>query len=731
MTRFFHSVFVGVATLGCALGNFTALAEDRALLVAVSAYPEPRHRLNAPPNDAVLIWKGLRARGIETENVRVLVDQLPDDGAQITPVGLPTRAAIISELERLVRLSKPGDTVFLYFSGHGSQQPEASPASEEPDGLDEIFLPIDMGRWEDGQQAVENALVDDEISSYVKQMRTGGAFVWIVFDSCHSGTMTRSLESRRRGIDPLDLGVPQAALDAARARKRGQRTRGLRAAFDTGAPVAVRSDGGVVAFFAAQANEVTYETLFPRDYEAPGRRPQSLLSYFLSRALMSPSSTSYRRIAQQIRAGYDTLGAKAPTPLFEGELDRPVFGHGLSPQREWQVLRTRKGELFMAAGELNGARTGAQVSVFDVEDPAGEPIARATLVAVGLVESVLELQDAEPKRLPKRLLARFVGQPPARALRVALPVGDRHPKLDRALAPFSANGPAGPIVLVPANQPADLRIRREGGRLVIVWSGAVATSRGHNEAASISLDAPAKTVSASLAKALELAARTHNLLSLAAEFGGGPAADNLTIERRVLRGEKPAKGTSRKCKAPPVDRVPPGAKRFDPIDVPIMYHCDTVYAVVGNAGPNPIDVTVLFIDSAGALVALPQFKEGVRLEPRGKPHIVPIQVATWDWVAKAPSTVGLERLLIIGVERDQKEDLAFVVGFGYLADHRRVRTRSLARAVGPAGAFVDLLDSASFPTPRTRSLAASSVSPQGAMRVIRWHTRDAPPPGQG
>ena len=38
------------------------------------------------------------------------------------------------------------DFVYLHLSGHGAQQPQAK-TGNETDGLDEIFLPNDIGKW--------------------------------------------------------------------------------------------------------------------------------------------------------------------------------------------------------------------------------------------------------------------------------------------------------------------------------------------------------------------------------------------------------------------------------------------------------------------------------------------------------------------------------------------------------------------------------------------------------
>ena len=122
---------------------------------------------------------------------------------------LPTLANIRQAVIDLEKNLQSGDFVYLHFSGHGSQAPALKP-DQELDGLDELFLPADTGAWNKSVGTVENALVDDEIGSLIDRLRKKGATVWAVFDSCHSGTVTRAVstgDSRDRGT-PRKLSPP-------------------------------------------------------------------------------------------------------------------------------------------------------------------------------------------------------------------------------------------------------------------------------------------------------------------------------------------------------------------------------------------------------------------------------------------------------------------------------------------------------------------------------------------
>jgi hypothetical protein len=172
-----------------------ALARDNhALLIGVNTYTnlEERWWLKGPSNDVQLVADYLTTNApvpFAPENVTVLTNG--DAGGTD-----PTLGAIRQAFADLTATVEPGDFVYLHFSGHGTQAP-AQDAASELDGLDELFLPSDIGKWSDKVGVVENALVDDEIGQMIDGLRAKGADVWVVFDSCHSGTATRAVETGR------------------------------------------------------------------------------------------------------------------------------------------------------------------------------------------------------------------------------------------------------------------------------------------------------------------------------------------------------------------------------------------------------------------------------------------------------------------------------------------------------------------------------------------------------
>ena len=183
---------------------------------------------------------------------------------------MPEITAALADLAGKVQRD---DFVYLHLSGHGAQQPQAK-TGNETDGLDEIFLPNDIGKWVNRDKGVPNALMDDEIGAALDAIRDKGAFIWVVFDCCHSGTATRGAEAdeSERKVEAADLGIPQADMESAQTGSRAIDEDGQRVpAFNltpTGAEPITK--GKMVAFYAAQTIETTPEMPLPKG--TPGRR---------------------------------------------------------------------------------------------------------------------------------------------------------------------------------------------------------------------------------------------------------------------------------------------------------------------------------------------------------------------------------------------------------------------------------------------------------------------------
>lgn len=102
---------------------------------------------------------------------------LTDD--QQNPASRPTRANIIRAMHWLVAGAQPNDSLFLHFSGHGSQTEDLD--GDEEDGLDETILPEDF--------KTAGMIVDDEMHDILVKPLPAGCRLTALFDCCHSGSV--------------------------------------------------------------------------------------------------------------------------------------------------------------------------------------------------------------------------------------------------------------------------------------------------------------------------------------------------------------------------------------------------------------------------------------------------------------------------------------------------------------------------------------------------------------
>ena len=113
----------------------------------------------------------------------------------------PTAKNIRKGLKWLLEESKPGDKLFLHYSGHGSQVPDLS--GDEEDGKDETLVPIDFD-WE----RPETHITDDELKKQFQKLRKGSQLT-VLFDCCHSGTLADlklvEIPKPERARSPEDL----------------------------------------------------------------------------------------------------------------------------------------------------------------------------------------------------------------------------------------------------------------------------------------------------------------------------------------------------------------------------------------------------------------------------------------------------------------------------------------------------------------------------------------------
>jgi hypothetical protein len=371
----------------------TAWATDYALLIGVTKYPnlEEKQWLRGPEHDVEIVAALLQNRfKVESENIQKLVGW-PDKAEE-----RPTKANIRKAFSDIAKKVKSGDAAMILLSGHGCQQPaNPDPSNIEPDGLDELFLPADTGKWNEATKTVEGAIIDDEVGKWVAEIREKGALVWIVFDSCHSGTMTRGIshEGRvERRIEPASLHIPET--NAATLVSRGAKIPRADSVGEFSSPANKEKAGmgGVVAMYAAQSLEPTFELPLPTqksDFHG-------IFTYTMVNILTEiKKPLTYRDLADTVSMAYRGNGVLQPTPLIEGtDLDREVMGAknvANHPPITFTGRFIPPGFFEVDAGHLMGLREGSVIEVYppsvaeNSDKPMGVAVVEQTKAAFALV----------------------------------------------------------------------------------------------------------------------------------------------------------------------------------------------------------------------------------------------------------------------------------------------------------------------------------------------------------
>jgi len=197
----------------CPLISGVSPARNVALLVAVGQFSDPQlksQQLLGTAPDIDSMQQALSAHwGFAPGDVRTLRDQ---DA---------THERILAEISALEQRTGPGDTVLIYFSGHGTS------ANADNNGFD---LPYATGAWVpydldfSSVAAAQRTLIVGrrDLVPRLKRLDRGDRWVVVVSDSCYSGQVVRSFgqtysRSRYLPLAIRDLGVAHVnALPAAR-----------------------------------------------------------------------------------------------------------------------------------------------------------------------------------------------------------------------------------------------------------------------------------------------------------------------------------------------------------------------------------------------------------------------------------------------------------------------------------------------------------------------------------
>jgi hypothetical protein len=162
----------------------------KAVLIGIN-YTNTTNALNGCINDITNINNFLVNNcEYSQNNVKILTDK---------STVLPSKNNIIENIKWLVSNNLKGDTLFFYFSGHGSNSLDKN--KDESDGKDEDIIPLDF--------TTSGTISDDWLYQQLASNVSENINLWCFFDSCHSGTVLDLMYNYKsyctyKGKVPLD-----------------------------------------------------------------------------------------------------------------------------------------------------------------------------------------------------------------------------------------------------------------------------------------------------------------------------------------------------------------------------------------------------------------------------------------------------------------------------------------------------------------------------------------------
>lgn len=269
--------------------------KNKALLVGINKYPDPRNELRGCLND-ILDMENYIAVSNEIylqENIKKLTDKQA------------TKKGILDHLKWLLEDVQTGDQILFHYSGHGAQSPTLFPAIE-PDGQDEIICPYDFD-W-----SANTTLKDKEFAAIFKQIPKGVHFVWIS-DSCHAEDLSR---------DPISL-LDTNNFQATQYRNFIGQHSGNRLELSQNADLESVNPNNVqplngVLLSACQSHQLSADAYIDRRFNG------AFTHYLIKNLKVHPLNTPLQKIINQVHKDLDKNGFDQ-IPQYEGLLVNASF----------------------------------------------------------------------------------------------------------------------------------------------------------------------------------------------------------------------------------------------------------------------------------------------------------------------------------------------------------------------------------------------------------------------
>lgn len=161
----------------------------RALLIGLGEQKDVKWEKINGDKDIPYVKEMLIASGYKQKDMQIIVNKQA------------TKSGILQAFQTLTDRCGRGDIVYIHFSGHGQQMTDLD--GDEPEGMDEAWIPYDAylcyGKEDNGSKH----LSDDEIDILLKKIRKkigSSGKILVVVDACHSGDSTHGASDKNEVI---------------------------------------------------------------------------------------------------------------------------------------------------------------------------------------------------------------------------------------------------------------------------------------------------------------------------------------------------------------------------------------------------------------------------------------------------------------------------------------------------------------------------------------------------
>ncbi len=339
--------------------------------------------LNGAVNDASAMRDVLVSRfGFSATNTTLMTD------------GAATRDAIIGAVNAMLAQSQRGDVVVFYYAGHGSQR--RNTLSNSPSRLDQTIVVADanIGAFD---------IRDKELGRLFNPFLDKGVELILIFDSCHSGSITRGALSqaveRWAAVDERDAADPGLGVDESPDRR------------------------GALVISAAQ----DYQSALER--AGPSGEPRGVFTVALLETLNSvPPGESAVNIFRRMRARMQMDGLPQE-PVLDATQDRqlrPLFGGAAAGDGTTSVavLRMGAGGIELQGGPALGIRGGAVLKKISSGADSSIRITIDTVLGISRTRGRVTAGDASKVQVGDLfVLERWVSAPSAGVTLFVPPAG--------------------------------------------------------------------------------------------------------------------------------------------------------------------------------------------------------------------------------------------------------------------------------------------------------------------